>query len=357
MNKKSVFSSMNFSENSGFRLSPVTCREFFSPEITKFLFIAIAMICLLTIQAKADDSLWSGTGIIMGIENEEPVVVGVFPNSPAGKAGVKPGDIIVEYNYTRSFEIAELFNGQTLNRALTAKPGRKVGLRLRRGSRNMEINLVTAEFLINSTNIPRSNFKSGKIIEVKNRSGKTSFRKSDGIEWGDRFLVFKGREYLGNVSITEVHSDYSKIKFNGSLNALDAEKIKNADLYLLENSPRHFNKYQAPPKMSNHPTYKKYWNDVVKKKYEILTTAEITKINKTTGKISIITHRASSAGPGSIRVYDVKLDLYYSTGKTEFLPEGISGDLKVGDILDIFYTEENGRKVAYLIVLMGSKKK
>ena len=356
MNKKNVSLCIKHSENSGLRLFTVTGQKPLSSGIAGFLFIAVAMLFLLTVQAKADDSLWSGTGIILGIENKEPVVVGVFPNSPAGKAGVKPGDIIVEYNYIRSFEKAELFKSQTLNRALTAKPGRKVGLRLRRGGRNMEINLTTAEFPINYANIPRSNFRSGKISEVKNRSGKTSFKKSDGIEWGDKFLVFRGREYLGNVAITEVHSDYSKIKFIGRLNALDTDKLRQADLYLLENSPRHFNKYQKPPKMSSHPTYKKYWNDVVKHKYEILTTAEITKINKTTGKISIVTHRASSAGPGSIRVYDVKMDLYYSTGKTEFLPEGTSGSLKVGDVLDIFYKEENGRKVAYLIVLMSSRK-
>lgn len=263
-----------------------------------YIYFFAAIIFFLSIPfAKADDNLLSGTGIILGVENKEPVVIGVFPDSPAGKAGIKPGDKVVEFNIFRFFEKADVQNSSNLQRALTDKPGRKIGLRLKRGSQNIELSLPTAEFPVNRGNIPRSGFKGGKITGVKNRQGTTSFTAGDGIEWGDKFLAFKGAEYLGQASVTEINPDSSRIKFIGNLNNIDVEKFNNADLYLMETSPRHFNKYPKPPRISDHPTYKKYWKETGKDKYSILTSAQITKINKTTGIISIISHRAASAGP------------------------------------------------------------
>ena len=322
----------------------------------KIFLLTLFIISLLTTLASAEEAFWNGTGIIMGVKNNELTVIGVFPNSPAGKAGVKPGDKIVEYEIVRGFEKAHPYNGYRLSRSLNSNPGRKIGLRLERRGKNIEVHLKTIKIPISGSNLPRSLVGKGKITDIKNRSGKTTFTSRDNVKWGDKFLAFNGRNYLGQVSITEVHSDYSKIKFIGNFRKINPEKFNGAQLYLVQNSPRHYNQFKKPPSWKSHPTYKKYWQGVVRDEYKILNTAIITKINKTTGKISTISHRASSAGPGAIRVFDVKFDFYYSKNKTEFLPKGCSRKFKVGDTLDIFYKEEHGRKIAYLIVLVVEKK-
>ena len=293
----------------------------------------------------------NGVGIILGEKNKKLYVKGIFPDSPAAKAGVQQGDVIEEFKRSRDFEKLEVYDWHKLNMALKSSPGSNVALKLNRRGRIIEVNMVSAKIPVTYNNLPGTDARNVKILEYEGFQGKASTGSSDGSSWGDKYLVFNGREYLGIATIGDVASNSSQVRVQGNLTDTERSKLKGAEMYFYESSPRNFNKYKKPPSVSVHPTYKKYWQKCVKHECKILTGCKITKINKTTGVVSIESHRAQRIYPSSqwAKVYTVKTDFHYTRGKTEFLPTGAGRTLKVGDNLDIFYTEENGKKNACLI--------
>ncbi len=293
----------------------------------------------------------NGVGIILGVKNEKLYVKGIYPDSPAAKAGVRQGDIIEEYSGFRGLQKAEVYSWHEINRSLNSNPGSKVTLKLNRRGRSIEVNMISTKIPVTYNNLPRTDARNVKILEYDRFQGRASTGSSDGTAWGDKYLVFNGREYLGIATIGDVGTDSSQVRVLGNLTDADRMKLNGAELYFYESSPRNFNKYKRPPSITVDPVYKKYWQKVVRHECEILTGCKITGINKATGVISIESHRAQETHPGSgwARVFTVKADFYYTRGKTEFLPAGSLKDLKVGDSLDVFYTEENGRKKACLI--------
>ncbi len=67
-------------------------------------------------------------------------VIDVFPNSPAAKAGVHPEDVIVDVNSTRLAGRTAQFASSLIR----GKPGTKVGITVRRGSRTARFSIVRA---------------------------------------------------------------------------------------------------------------------------------------------------------------------------------------------------------------------
>lgn len=293
-----------------------------------------------------------GVGIVLGVKNDKLYVKGIYPDSPAAKAGIQQGDFIEEFKGFRDFEKLEVYDWHTLDMALKSNPGSNVALKLNRRGRSIEVNLVSVNIPVTYNNLPRTDARNAKILEYERFSGKASTGSSDGTSWGDKYLVFNGREYLGIATIGDVTSDSSQVRVQGNFTDAERSKIKGAEMYFYESSPRNFHKYKRPPSVTSDPVYKKYWQRLGNDKSKILTGCKVTRINKATGVISIESHRAQEtySGSGWARVFTVKADFYYTRGKTEFLPAGSMKDLKVGDSLDVFYTEENGRKNACLVV-------
>lgn len=323
-------------------------KRFVLSGIILLLFLQVSLSCY----AEMTPPEVNGVGIIMGAKNEKLYVKGIIPDSPAAKAGVQQGDIIEEYNGLRGPEKAEIYEWYQVSRTLNSNPGARVTLKLSRRGRNFEVNMTSVRIPITGSNLPRTDVRQVRILEFDRFEGKASTGSSDGTEWGDKFLVFNGRDYLGIATIGDVASDTSQVRMQGHLADAERSKLKGAEMYFFESSPRNFNKYKRPPSVTSDPVYKKYWQRLGNDSSKILTGCKITKINKATGVISIESHRAQSTYPGSgwARVFTVKADFYYTRGKTEFLPAGSMKDLKVGDDLEVFYTEENGRKNAILVV-------
>jgi S1-C subfamily serine protease len=67
-------------------------------------------------------------------------VTGLVPDSPAAKAGIREGDIIIRVNDTAVGNLQEYSN---LLRALS--PGQRVTVVLRRGSEDVKVDVTLAE--------------------------------------------------------------------------------------------------------------------------------------------------------------------------------------------------------------------
>jgi serine protease Do len=82
-----------------------------------------------------------GTGPYIGVEgdvnSDAAKIAAVFPNTPAQKAGIKPGDVIIEFAGKPVSDFASL---QLL--VNDSQPGDKVELRIRRGRETVELELV-----------------------------------------------------------------------------------------------------------------------------------------------------------------------------------------------------------------------
>lgn len=76
-------------------------------------------------------------------ENTPYIISGVYEDTPAYKAGIKPGDRIIQVNdliVSNGMRFDDIFSKQ-----LSGKPGTKVTIYVRRGSDNLVFEVVRAE--------------------------------------------------------------------------------------------------------------------------------------------------------------------------------------------------------------------
>lgn len=93
---------------------------------------------------KYNEGVKYGIGVDISInpDTKDITVVGVDSQGPAKKAGIKAGDIIVEYNGTSA-------KGKTLNdvsESIVGEEGKENKLKLKRGEKTFEINVKCGEF-------------------------------------------------------------------------------------------------------------------------------------------------------------------------------------------------------------------
>jgi C-terminal processing protease CtpA/Prc len=110
-------------------------------------------VCLAAIMVSCISCSGNKENGILGIEvpvgsgrvsDKTPyMVVGVYEGSPAEKAGIKPGDRIVQINnmpITDGMKYDEIFSGH-----LSGKPGTKVTMYIKRGSVDFVYEIIRAE--------------------------------------------------------------------------------------------------------------------------------------------------------------------------------------------------------------------
>jgi len=103
----------------------------------KGIVLGIAMLLMSAIPAVAQDSGWIG----VSVEDQKErgaVIRRIEPNSPADKAGLKQGDVIVEFNKE------EIVGVQQLTRLVRETPvGRTVDVKVRRENRDETFKVIT----------------------------------------------------------------------------------------------------------------------------------------------------------------------------------------------------------------------
>src|SRR5262245_20404129 len=103
----------------------------------KFL-VALVLVCLSVAPAVAQQAGWIGITIEDGKEQGATIQT-VQSNSPAEKAGLKTGDLVVEYNRT-----PVLGSVQLTRLVRETPPGRTVEVKIRRDNRDQTVQ-VTSE--------------------------------------------------------------------------------------------------------------------------------------------------------------------------------------------------------------------
>jgi C-terminal processing protease CtpA/Prc len=108
--------------------------------------IIFAMILLLNCSGKTDAGIL-GIEVPVGqgkVSDKTPyIVVGVYEGTPAHKAGIKPGDRIVQINnmpITEGMKYDDIFTGH-----LSGKAGTKVTIYMKRGAEDLIFEIVRAE--------------------------------------------------------------------------------------------------------------------------------------------------------------------------------------------------------------------
>jgi len=116
----------------------------------KILFLTGSIFLLLILFFSCSKEQGNG---ILGIEvpigsgkvsRETPYLIsGVYENSPADKAGIKPGDLIVQIDQmtvSNGMKFDDIFRNY-----LTGKPGSKVTIYVKRGAENIVFEVIRAE--------------------------------------------------------------------------------------------------------------------------------------------------------------------------------------------------------------------
>jgi C-terminal processing protease CtpA/Prc len=118
--------------------------------IMRKYFLPVCLVTLILFCPSCSENKNNG---ILGIEvpvgngkvsDKTPyIVVGVYEGSPAEKAGIKPGDRIVQIN-NRPIPEGMKYN-EIFSEHLSGKPGTKVTIYIKRGSEDFVYDIIRAE--------------------------------------------------------------------------------------------------------------------------------------------------------------------------------------------------------------------
>jgi len=116
----------------------------------KFL-ISLALVCCIAIPAQAQQIGWIGVSVDDG-KDQGAEIRSVEGDSPAAKAGLKTGDLIIEYNKTPVLGTVQF------TRLVRETPvGRTVEIKVRRDGRDQTMQITTERLNTNINRLFRSN--------------------------------------------------------------------------------------------------------------------------------------------------------------------------------------------------------
>lgn len=116
------------------------------------LFAAVALTATLALTAglRADDEPQGSIGVQIKIEEGKIVVVEPLKDSPAEKAGIKPGDVLVKIN---DFAVNHKDAGEedlqkAVKEVVKNKPGTKIKVTVLRGEKEMTLEVTVGKPLV-----------------------------------------------------------------------------------------------------------------------------------------------------------------------------------------------------------------
>jgi carboxyl-terminal processing protease len=136
---------------------------------------------------------FTGIGIYIDVRDDYPIVVQPIDNTPASRAGLRPGDRIVEVDGVPT-------KGMSLQEAVTRIRGREgtaVRLRLRRGEDEVPVNIVRARIQIVAAEGPENLEAASRALLAREKIGYVklvTFNHERAEEEFDRFVAAARRQ-------------------------------------------------------------------------------------------------------------------------------------------------------------------
>src|SRR5262249_30972132 len=214
------------------RLTSIRAKEEFEPMIKKILWITVVIV-MVAIPVMAQDSSWIGISIVDD-KDQGAVVRQVEPNSPADKAGLKAGDIILEFNKEG------VIGAQQLTRLVREPPvGRTVDVKVRRDNRDQTFRVTTEHSAIIRRgqidfNFPDVHVLTDRVLRDLPRVQVSTVYAQTGIQVEQ--MTDQLRDYFGvlgnnGVLVTSVDAgsaaEKAGIKTGDVVTAIDGKTIRN----------------------------------------------------------------------------------------------------------------------------------
>ena len=124
------------------------------------VFLTFVLACMIALPAQAQQTGWLGVTVEDG-GDQGAAIRTVETDGPAAKAGLKPGDLITEYNRT------PVLGSVQLTRLIReTPPGRTVDVKFRRDSRDQTVQITTAA----AQDRTMTFFRNGPAIDLRDRA-------------------------------------------------------------------------------------------------------------------------------------------------------------------------------------------
>lgn len=317
-------------------------KKFKTAIITAFILI----IAVTTASAK--EVTYTGTGIIPGIKRGTFIVQGVYPGSPAYKAGIRPGDKIVNISTAPGGRTRSL---GMMKRYLNPLGNRKVKVTIDRGGKARKFTLTSATFPISYRNTPRGDIYRGRIREVDRAFLISDLRQSK-CKAGNCFYIIDGSKCTGIASIHGWKDGKCQMMLRHDP-SIKKEDLVGAQLYFFDHGVRQMStkaKLAEDPKLAriDDRMYHEYKNRRDLKR----DAGKVISHNSRTRRIVVeVTTRMSSTTPNTVTRYYKYFPIYYQA-TTPSIPKRVISKIKAGDYIGFFYKKTGGKNRAKLIHLL-----
>ena len=201
------------------------------------LFLALLVsLWALTLPATAQSATtFDSRGWILDLKDQQLVVLGVLPGSPAAEAQVQPGDMVV--GLRRSGRGADFVAAtpETLHKIVSdlGHSNRPLSVRLQRYGKTLEVELARAPVAITTSAL--RGMPEGRVVKSQGRIGYVGFRQALGYD--DKLAVIMGGDVLGTAVVMDKEGQDYRVRFHFGRNNQD---LSNARVVLLEHDSRYF---------------------------------------------------------------------------------------------------------------------
>ena len=174
-----------------------------------FLTLIFALLIITTIAAHpAFAKSLRTSGLVMDTDGSKLFVSAVIKDSPADKAGVKPGDIILGFKLGENSK-EKIVGDVKISNSFNAiqRCGRVITIKVKRGSEEKEFTFTPEDMNLTPANMP-SSLPAGKVTEIKKSVLHFSVDKPDKVSTEDEFLIFQGDEMICRTKIRKKNGKF-----------------------------------------------------------------------------------------------------------------------------------------------------
>lgn len=329
----------------------------------------VGLVCLLLLlgagQASAEWArMYTGCGIVLGLENGQFVVAGLLGGSPAARAGMRQGDVIASARRRESLnpgdrvrygDVYSFLNPSTNNVEVTIKA--------LRGGTVKEFRLRSARLPLSSRTAPKSRYGEGRLEFVDGKAYAT-FPDPDRFRAGDTFYAFKSGKFVGTIVL--IARDGSR--FQGSPQDFDPDRKSGAGVLTFLRHDFSYSdaiSHQAAPRGSEFGVLAMVADDrgprISAEEEERIFQSFKARTDLEAGVGKVMTHNASeryflvqvavsraptSPTSGSVRMTNVVI---YYTPSTTFIPRSRPESVRAGETIGFYFKKRGVRPYAELI--------